>query len=92
MIGFSCTIMVTWEGILTWVLYACLNGALLTLGRIFNVGLQDGGPAGLVYGFLFCWAGYTAVVASLAELVSMVPTAGGVAMCNIIPWTLILTH
>lgn len=53
--------MVTWEGLLT----------------IFNVGLQDGGPAGLVYGFLFCWAGYTAVVASLAELVSRVPTAGG---------------
>ena len=61
MIGFSCTIMVTWEGLLT----------------IFNVGLQDGGPAGLVYGFLFCWLGYWAVVASLAELVSMVPTAGG---------------
>jgi len=52
---------VTWEGLLT----------------IFNVGLQDGGPAGLVYGFLFCWAGYTAVVASLAELTSRFPTAGG---------------
>ena len=51
----------TWEGLLT----------------IFNVGLQDGGPAGLVYGFLFCWAGYTAVVASLAELTSRFPTAGG---------------
>ena len=49
----------------------------LTNISIFNVGLQDGGPAGLVYGFLFCWAGYTAVVASLAELVSVVPTAGG---------------
>lgn len=34
-------------------------------------------PAGLVYGFLFCWAGYTAVVASLAELVSVAPTARG---------------
>ena len=44
---------------------------------IFNVGLQDGGPAGLIYGFLFCWAGYSAVVASLSELVSVVPTAGG---------------
>ena len=44
---------------------------------IFNVGLQDGGPAGLIYGFLFCWGGYTAVVASLSELVSVVPTAGG---------------
>ena len=47
------------------------------LVSIFNVGLQDGGPAGLIYGFLFCWGGYTAVVASLSELVSVVPTAGG---------------
>lgn len=50
---------------------------MLTYRRIFNVGLEDGGPAGLVYGYLFCWAGYTAVIASLAELVSMIPTAGG---------------
>ena len=49
----------------------------LKIISIFNVWLQDGGPARLVYGFLFCWAGYTAVVASLAELVSVVPTAGG---------------
>ena len=61
MIGLSCTIMVTWEGWLT----------------IFGVSLLDGGPAGSVYGFLFCWAGYACVVASLAELASMIPTAGG---------------
>lgn len=53
------------------------SDARLTLLSIFNVGLQDGGPAGLIYGFLFCWIGYTAVVASLAELVSMIPTSGG---------------
>lgn len=44
---------------------------------VLNVGLQDGGPAGLVYGFLFAWLGWTAVIASLCELVSICPTAGG---------------
>ena len=34
-------------------------------------GLTDGGPAGLIYGYLFCWLGYFTVVASMAELVSM---------------------
>lgn len=38
---------------------------------------MDGGPAGLLYGFLFVWVGYAAVVASMGELVSMWPTAGG---------------
>jgi choline transport protein len=55
MLGFSCTLMITWEGLLT----------------VFVYGLTDGGPAGLVYGFLFCWVGYFTVVASLAEMVSM---------------------
>ena len=55
MLGFSCTLMITWEG---------LFGA-------FVYGLQDGGPAGLVYGFLLCWLGYFAVVASMAEMVSL---------------------
>ena len=53
------------------------GGTIMILGRVLNVGLQDGGPAGMIYGFLFCWAGYAAVVASLAELVSAIPTAGG---------------
>ncbi|OAP59078.1 hypothetical protein AYL99_06376 [Fonsecaea erecta] len=61
MLGFSCTLMITWEGLLT----------------VFVYGLTDGGPAGLVYGYLFCWVGYFTVVASLAEMVSMAPTAGG---------------
>jgi choline transport protein len=41
------------------------------MDRVFLFGLNNGGPAGLVYQFLFCWAGYAAVVASMAELVSM---------------------
>ena len=58
MLGFSCTLMITWEGLLT----------------VFVYGLTDGGPAGLVYGYLFCWVGYFTVVASLAEMVSMFVT------------------
>lgn len=57
--------------------YPIVKRLMQTWVSIFNVGLQDGGRAGLIYGFLFCWGGYTAVVASLAELVSVVPTAGG---------------
>lgn len=44
---------------------------------VFVFGLLDGGPAGLVYGFLLVWIVYAAVVAEMAELVSMWPTAGG---------------
>ena len=54
-VGFSCTLMITWEGMFS----------------VFIYGLEDGGPAGLVYGYLFCWLGYFTVVASLAEMISM---------------------
>ncbi|KAJ4299251.1 hypothetical protein N0V90_004495 [Kalmusia sp. IMI 367209] len=60
-LGFSCSLMITWEG----------------LCSVFIFGLMDGGPAGLIYGFLFCWIGYATVVATMGELVSMWPTAGG---------------
>ena len=55
MVGFSCTLMITWEGMLC----------------VFVYGLEDGGPAGLVYGFLLCWFGYFAVVTSMAEMISL---------------------
>ncbi|KAH7130341.1 amino acid transporter-like protein [Dendryphion nanum] len=60
-LGFSCTLIITWEGMLS----------------VFVFGLFNGGPGGLIYGFLFVWLGYAAVVASMGELVSMWPTAGG---------------
>ncbi|EKV10439.1 GABA permease, putative [Penicillium digitatum PHI26] len=44
MLGFSCTILITWEGIVVLFLQA----------------YQNGGPAGAVYGFLFVWAGVAA--------------------------------
>jgi len=40
-------------------------------------GLVDGGPAGLVWSYLWTFAGFTLIVASLAEMASMAPTAGG---------------
>ncbi|KAK8010069.1 hypothetical protein PG990_009034 [Apiospora arundinis] len=60
-LGFSCTVLVTWEGSLT----------------TFLVGLQNGGPSGIVYGYLVVWAGTLSVFAVLSELVSMAPTSGG---------------
>ncbi|KAF2439660.1 amino acid transporter [Karstenula rhodostoma CBS 690.94] len=60
-LGLSCSLMITWEG----------------LCSVFIFGLMNGGPAGLIYGFLFCWVGYATVVATMGELVSMWPTAGG---------------
>ncbi|KAH8660815.1 amino acid transporter-like protein [Tricladium varicosporioides] len=60
-LGFSCIILGTWQG------------SLIT----FGIGFMNGGPAGLIYGFLFVWAGTLATFTSLAELVSIAPTSGG---------------
>ena len=61
MLGFTCTILVTWEGSLI----------------LFTTGLTNGGSAGLVYGYLLVWIGTIAVFTTMAELASMAPTAGG---------------
>lgn len=60
-LGFSCTVLITWEGALI----------------LFLTGLENGGSAGLIYGYLIIWMGNFAVFASLSELVSMAPTSGG---------------
>ncbi|KAL8716326.1 MAG: hypothetical protein Q9220_000231 [cf. Caloplaca sp. 1 TL-2023] len=61
MLGFSCTIMVTWLGMLV----------------VFLQGFSNGGPAGLVYGFIGVSVGTVCLFTSLGELASMAPTAGG---------------
>ncbi|KAF9890416.1 hypothetical protein FE257_006084 [Aspergillus nanangensis] len=61
MLGFSCTILITWEAIVVLFLQA----------------FQNGGPAGAVYGFIFVWAGVAATFVVLSELASMAPTSGG---------------
>ncbi|KAA8616875.1 PotE Amino acid transporter [Pyrenophora tritici-repentis] len=60
-LGFSCTVLITWEGSLV----------------LFLVGFQNGGPAGVIYGYLTVWIGTVSVFMVLSELVSMAPTSGG---------------
>ncbi|WEW60245.1 hypothetical protein PRK78_005730 [Emydomyces testavorans] len=60
-LGFGSTLIATWEIILT----------------LLSFGLMNGGTAGLVWGFIVIFAGATLVFASLAEMASMAPTAGG---------------
>ncbi|KAI9756785.1 MAG: DNA replication protein psf2 [Chaenotheca gracillima] len=61
MLGFTCTLLSTWEGIFVVFLY----------------GYDNGGPAGLIYGYIYAWLGTFAIVASIGELASMAPVAGG---------------
>lgn len=60
-VGFSCTVLITWEATLI----------------LFLSGLQNGGPAGIIYGFILIWIGNLSIFSTLSELVSMAPTSGG---------------
>ncbi|KAM3523390.1 hypothetical protein NHJ13051_005151 [Beauveria bassiana] len=60
-LGFSCTILITWEA--TLVLSA--------------QGLANGGYAGVLYGYIVVWLGNISVFTTLSELASMAPTSGG---------------
>lgn len=60
------------------IIYLLINRTSLNRSfRVFIFGFSNGGPAGLVYGYLFCWIGTLATVASLAEMASMMPLSGG---------------
>ncbi|GAW17226.1 hypothetical protein ANO14919_066800 [Xylariales sp. No.14919] len=61
-LGFSCTVLITWEG---------------TLISLFLSGLQNGGLSGILYGFIIVWIGTLSVFATLSEMASMAPTSGG---------------
>ncbi|KFY97433.1 hypothetical protein V500_02067 [Pseudogymnoascus sp. VKM F-4518 (FW-2643)] len=60
-LGFSCTILGTWEGLL----------------GTFTGPLRNGGSGGAIYAFIFGWVGTFASFMVLAELASMAPTSGG---------------
>jgi choline transport protein len=60
-LGFSCTVLITWEASLF----------------VFLSGLQNGGPSGIIYGYLVVWAGMLSLMTTLSEMVSMAPTSGG---------------
>lgn len=59
--GFATCELVTWETVL----------------YLFSQGLDNGGPAGLVYGFLIAWLSTLSVYTVISELASMAPIAGG---------------
>ncbi|KAI5923264.1 putative GABA permease [Camillea tinctor] len=59
--GFSCTVLITWEGIMI----------------VSSQSLLNGGPAGVIWGYLIVWIGTLSSFAVLSELASMAPTAGG---------------
>ncbi|KAF4983786.1 hypothetical protein FZEAL_870 [Fusarium zealandicum] len=59
-LGFSCTILITWEAVTV----------------LFAQGLNNGGTAGVIYSFLVVWAGNFSVFSTMCELVSMAPTSG----------------
>ncbi|EED14466.1 conserved hypothetical protein [Talaromyces stipitatus ATCC 10500] len=61
MLGFSCTVMITWEGELL----------------LFDDNFANGGYAGSVYGYIIVWIGTLCVFATMGELASMAPTSGG---------------
>ncbi|KAF1995268.1 amino acid transporter [Amniculicola lignicola CBS 123094] len=61
MTGLSCGLMCTWESLLV----------------LFMIGLSNGGPAGIIYGFIFVWLGNLSVFIAVGELSSAIPTAGG---------------
>ncbi|KNG47912.1 choline transport protein [Stemphylium lycopersici] len=60
-LGFSCTVLVTWEGIL----------------QVSTPSLLNGGPAGVFWGYILIWVGSISIYTVLSELSSMAPTAGG---------------
>ncbi|KAI0537897.1 amino acid transporter [Xylaria digitata] len=79
-LGLSCSALLSWEGILATSISGLLNG----------------GPAGVVRGFLINWIGTISVYTSLGELVSMAPTSGGqyhwVAMMAPPSWSSFLAY
>lgn len=59
--SFCCALLATWE---------------VALGGI-STGLLNGGAGGILYSYLFVWAGNLSVFACLGELLSLAPTSGG---------------
>ncbi|KAF2402027.1 amino acid transporter [Trichodelitschia bisporula] len=59
--GFSMILLSTWE---------------TQLGSAVN-GINNGGTAGMIYVYIGTFIGFSAVIASMAEMASMAPTAGG---------------
>lgn len=65
-LGLSCSALSSWEAILNTSVPA----------------LVEGGPGAVVWSFIIGWIGTISVTATLGEMSSMAPTAGGQCMVN----------
>ncbi|CAO1600487.1 hypothetical protein XANCAGTX0491_004176 [Xanthoria calcicola] len=61
MLGFTCTVLVTWE----------------VIPIIYVTGLTNGGTAGFAYSYLFALVGSLSIFTVLGEMASLAPTSGG---------------
>lgn len=61
LVGFAVCELITWETVLA----------------LFSQSLENGGPAGAVYGFIIAWFSTLSVYTVISELVSLAPIAGG---------------
>lgn len=59
--GFAVCELITWETVLA----------------LFDQGFENGGPGGLVYGFIIAWSSTLSVYTVISELASMAPIAAG---------------
>jgi choline transport protein len=59
--GFAVCELITWETVLA----------------LFSQALDNGGPAGAVYGFIIAWFSTMSVYTVISELASLAPIAGG---------------
>ena len=59
--GFAVCELITWETVLA----------------LFSQGFNNGGPVGLVYGFIIAWSSTLSVYTVISELASLAPIAGG---------------
>ena len=59
--GFAVCELITWETVLA----------------LFAQGFNNGGPAGVLYGFIIAWSSTLSVYTVISELASMAPIAGG---------------
>ncbi|RMZ84934.1 hypothetical protein DV738_g238, partial [Chaetothyriales sp. CBS 135597] len=59
--GFAVCELITWETVLA----------------LFSQAFENGGPAGLVYGFIIAWSSTLSVYTVISELASLAPIAGG---------------
>ncbi|KAI9869031.1 MAG: hypothetical protein M1813_002854 [Trichoglossum hirsutum] len=63
-----------------WSLFAFATNELITWETVLALiakGLKNGGPAGLIYGFIIAWVSTMSVYTVISELTSMMPIACG---------------